>query len=52
VIDDGRGFDPSQAFPGHIGLHSMPERAAKLGGRVAVESTLGAGTRVVAEIPL
>jgi signal transduction histidine kinase len=30
----------------------MPERAAKLGGTVVVESTPGQGTRVVAEIPL
>jgi signal transduction histidine kinase len=52
VSDDGRGFDPTQQFPGHIGLHSMPERAAKLGGTVVVESTPGQGTRVVAEIPL
>lgn len=51
VTDDGRGFDPSLEFPGHIGLHSMPERAAKLGGSVIVESNLGTGTRVVAEIP-
>jgi signal transduction histidine kinase len=52
VTDDGHGFDPSQEFPGHLGLHSMPERAAKLGGRVDVKSGFGAGTRVVAEIPL
>jgi signal transduction histidine kinase len=52
VTDDGRGFDPSQQFPGHLGLHSMPERAAKLGGGVTIESTPGEGTRVVAEIPL
>jgi signal transduction histidine kinase len=52
VVDDGCGFDPSQDFPGHIGLHSMPERAAKLGGHVAVDSSPGAGARVVAEIPL
>jgi signal transduction histidine kinase len=52
VTDDGRGFDPSEEFPGHIGLHSMPERAAKLGGTVVVESGPGRGTRVVADIPL
>jgi signal transduction histidine kinase len=52
VSDDGRGFDPSQQFPGHIGLHSMPERAAKLGGSVRINSAPGKGTRVVAEIPL
>jgi signal transduction histidine kinase/HAMP domain-containing protein len=52
VSDDGRGFDPSREFPGHIGLHSMPERAAKLGGSVVVESVPGRGTRVTAEIPV
>ncbi len=52
VRDDGRGFDATGQFPGHVGLRSMPERAAKLGGTVVVESTPGSGTRVVARVPL
>lgn len=52
VRDDGRGFDPGGSFPGHLGLHSMKERAARHGGVVGVESALGRGTSVRARIPL
>lgn len=52
VTDDGVGFDTSASFPGHLGLHSMPERARQLGGDVTVTSTLGTGTRVRASIPI
>jgi len=51
VRDDGRGFDPSGSFPGHLGLRSMSERAAKLGGIVDIESAPGKGTRVRARMP-
>ena len=51
VRDDGRGFDPSGSFPGHLGLRSMRERAAKLGGTVDIESAPGKGTRVRACMP-
>jgi signal transduction histidine kinase len=52
VRDDGRGFDPTQSFPGHVGLQSMPERAQKLGGTVAIESAPGSGTTVTASLPV
>jgi signal transduction histidine kinase len=52
VHDDGAGFDPDGEFPGHLGLRSMRERAAQLGGKLVVESGVGQGTRVVAEVPL
>jgi signal transduction histidine kinase len=52
VADDGKGFDASRSFPGHLGLKSMPERAERLGGRVTVTSTPGTGTCVRATIPL
>lgn len=53
VQDDGKGFSPAKvmASRGGLGLFGMQERAAYLGGRVEVESTPGAGTRVRAEIP-
>jgi signal transduction histidine kinase/HAMP domain-containing protein len=51
VSDNGRGFDASASYPGHLGLLSMPERASKLGGRVTVDSMPGGGTRVVAHVP-
>ena len=38
VADDGRGFDQAQIPEGHYGLLGMKERAAKIGGRLDVES--------------
>ena len=38
VIDDGRGFDTARISEGHFGLIGMKERAAKIGGRLDVES--------------
>ncbi len=55
VEDDGRGFDPgAQVLDGghHFGLSIMRARAARLGGRLTVSSTLGQGTRVVLSWPL
>ncbi len=52
IEDDGRGFDRNASFPGHLGLHSMQERAASLGGSVEFQSEAGRGTRVLARVPL
>lgn len=53
VIDDGVGFDRKDAaWNGHLGLHSMRERSALVGGILSVTSALGEGTRVSARIPL
>jgi len=52
VSDDGRGFDPTGAFPGHLGLRSMRERATAAGGTLAVESAPGQGTRVCVRVAL
>ena len=46
VSDDGSGFDPTGAFPGHLGLRSMRERAESLGGTLQIESAPGEGTRI------
>ncbi|HLV97315.1 MAG TPA: PAS domain S-box protein [Ktedonobacterales bacterium] len=51
VRDDGVGFDPQGAFPGHLGLHSMRERVSHLGGTLQIESTPGQGTRLCAQVP-
>ncbi len=51
VVDDGRGFDPSQVPDGHLGLAGMRARAEKLGGRIAVKSTLGHGTSIEVVVP-
>jgi signal transduction histidine kinase len=52
VSDDGRGFDPSGEFPGHLGLRSMRERAEALGGSLDLASAPGAGTHVYVHVPL
>lgn len=55
VQDDGVGFAPArgttQAVPSGVGLQSMRERVEDLDGTVVVESTPGAGTTVVVQIP-
>jgi PAS domain S-box-containing protein len=51
VRDDGIGFDATQDFVGHLGLHSMRERMAALGGTTDVTSTLGVGTCIRAAVP-
>lgn len=50
VSDDGCGFDSAASFPGHVGLQSMSERAAKLGGSLDVASTAGEGTVITARL--
>ena len=52
LIDDGNGFEPDGFFPGHLGLRSMRERAARLNGHVEISSRPGEGARVRAEIPI
>ena len=55
VRDDGKGIDPAvlanQGIDGHYGLRSMPERAALIGGKLAVWSEVGAGTEVELRVP-
>jgi signal transduction histidine kinase len=48
VDDDGVGFDPSapKLRSKRLGLTSMEERARRLGGRLEIDSTPGAGTSV------
>ena len=57
VRDEGRGFDLStvlaeQGPVERVGLSSMSERVALLGGELEIRSKPGAGTSVVAEVPL
>jgi signal transduction histidine kinase len=51
VRDDGRGFDSGKSFPGHLGLHSMRERAASVGGVILISSAPGQGTEVTIRVP-
>jgi ligand-binding sensor domain-containing protein/signal transduction histidine kinase len=56
VRDDGRGFDSDQLATngkaGHFGLIGMRERAEQIGGTLSINSSLGSGTEVVADIPV
>ncbi len=55
VEDDGRGFPLSPAggpSPGHLGLVGIRERAARMGGRLTLQSREGEGTEVLVEVPL
>ncbi|MEV4558855.1 GAF domain-containing sensor histidine kinase [Kitasatospora sp. NPDC049285] len=53
VRDDGRGFDPESVRRAgrHLGLVSMRDRAAAVGGRLTLESAPGRGTLVELEVP-
>jgi signal transduction histidine kinase len=52
VEDDGRGFGARGSDGDGLGLVGMKERVGLLGGRLAIESTEGSGTTIVAEVPL
>lgn len=56
IRDDGVGFDPGRVRPTakkkRMGLVSLQERLASVGGTLAVESLRGRGTTVAARIPL
>lgn len=51
VRDDGHGFEPDQEFTNRLGLKSMRERAAALGGTLEINSTEGEGTIVELNLP-
>jgi signal transduction histidine kinase len=51
IEDDGRGFVPERTNGG-FGLVGMRERMQLLDGTLTIESTPGAGTTLVAEVPL
>ena len=53
VSDKGPGFDVRRRrSAGHLGLAGIRERAELLGGRLDLESQVGAGTRVRVFLPL
>ena len=51
VRDDGAGFEPEHA-PQGVGMTSMRDRLAAVGGELAIVSSPGHGTRVIGTIPL
>jgi PAS domain S-box-containing protein len=53
LVDDGRGFDPSDLRPnGHFGLRIMQERAEEIGGHLKLTSRPSHGTQVSLRLSL
>ena len=52
IEDDGKGFDSTATFKGHLGLVAMRERLELVGGSFNIESEAGTGTVIYARIPL
>jgi two-component system NarL family sensor kinase len=50
--DNGYGFDPARIPKGRYGLIGLNERVKLLGGKLQLQSSPGAGTRVEVVIPL
>jgi signal transduction histidine kinase len=51
ISDDGHGFDPAKQ-PEGSGMQNMRDRVEVLGGRLQVESSPGAGTRICGSVPV
>jgi signal transduction histidine kinase len=57
IEDDGVGFEPEpvldgRGIAGHVGLRTMRERAASIGGEFVVEARNDAGTLVRLRVPI
>jgi PAS domain S-box-containing protein len=52
VSDDGIGFASDGAFPGHLGLHTMRDRATSLAGTLEIATAPGSGTSVRVRLPV
>lgn len=52
VADDGQGFDRERVPERSVGLRSMEERVADLGGSMIIDTAAGQGTRLRATFPL
>ncbi|MGK5171917.1 sensor histidine kinase [Geodermatophilus sp. CPCC 205761] len=56
VDDDGRGFDEAllaaRGAHGHVGLQSLGDRLAAVGGTLTAASAPGDGTRLLVRVPL
>jgi PAS domain S-box-containing protein len=51
VADDGVGFDPEAPRAGHLGLNTMRERTARLGGQFTIDSSPAGSTTVRVVLP-
>ncbi len=52
IEDDGTGFDPAARSTGGLGLLGMRERVELLDGTLAIDTSPGAGTTLIVELPL
>jgi signal transduction histidine kinase len=52
IEDDGRGFDPTSIREDGLGLLGMRERVELHDGHLKLETSPGAGTTLVVEMPL
>jgi len=52
IQDWGSGFDPCAVDASRFGLRGMRKRVKLFGGRMAVRSAPGQGTRLIVELPL
>jgi signal transduction histidine kinase len=55
IEDDGRGWELKPvpaAYPKHVGVEIMRERAESLRGTLEIETGPGRGTRVTVTVPL
>ena len=54
IEDRGVGFDAekAQSSAQTVGLAGMRHRASNVGGRLTIETSVGEGTRITAEVPL
>jgi signal transduction histidine kinase len=52
VADDGQGFEPHRRLKGrHLGIRSMQERVASIGGKLLIRSAPGYGTTIYITAP-
>jgi len=54
VRDNGIGIDPvfiDRGKDGHFGLQGLRERAARIGGKLAIMSSAGTGTEIMVVVP-
>ena len=54
VSDNGISIEPvvaDKGRDGQFGLHGMRERAARIGGKLTLESSQGSGTKIILVVP-
>ena len=52
IADDGVGFDPAAAHPGHYGVLGIREQAQLIGAQLELRSAPGAGASVQVRLPV